>query len=124
MIDLWKRSPGVGLSSADERASIARYLERNPGMSFGARENERLVGILLSGHDGRRGYLYHLAIDPKYRRAGLGKALVENAIEALRNEGIEKCHLFMFKRNRLARRFWQAMGWEERKDIELRSTQL
>ena len=124
MYELWDQSLGVGLSAADERPSISRFLDRNPGLSFGIREDGRLVGTLLAGHDGRRGYLYHLAIDPAYRRKGFGRALVAAAIDALRVEGIEKCHLFMFKKNRLGRSFWQAMGWLGRRDIELRSMQL
>jgi len=116
-IALWLVTEGMGLRPADERQHIARYLERNPGLSFVARDGERLVGTVLLGHDGRRGYLQHLAVDKTYRGQGIGRALVERALEALRAEGINKCHLFVIKSNAPAIDFWSHMGWFKRDDI-------
>jgi len=114
---LWKSSEHIGLSSADNRVEVKCFLERNPGMSKVAVENGRVIGTILCGHDGRRGYLYHLYIDPLYRRKGLGKKLVEVCLENLKKEGIGKCHLFIFGTNGPGKQFWRAMGWQRRDDI-------
>lgn len=77
VMTLWRETPGVGLSAADNREAIAAYLLRNPGLSFAAWDGPRLVGAVLCGHDGRRGYLHHLAVAPAYRRQHLGFELAE-----------------------------------------------
>ena len=110
VIALWKASENVGLSSADERESIEAYLARNPGMSFVAKVNSRIVGAALCGHDGRRGYLHHLVVKKSYRETGIGRRLVEKCMESLRNDGIHKCHLFVFHRNEEGRAFWERIG--------------
>jgi ribosomal protein S18 acetylase RimI-like enzyme len=114
---LWQATEGMGLRPADERQHIARYLARNPGLSFVARDGDRLVGTVLCGHDGRRGYLQHLAVDRAYRRQGIGRALVAQTLDALRAIDINKCHLFVIKTNTAAIEFWKHIGWFERDDI-------
>lgn len=121
---LWRRSPGIGLSQADEPGSIRRYLERNSGQSFTAREEGRLIGVVLCGHDGRRGYLHHLAVDPDHRGRGLGRELARRGLDALRAEGIDRCHLFVQRPNEAAARFWSRLGWWERTDIRMFSIDL
>ena len=119
---LWKATEGMGLSSADEPAAIERYLLRNPGMSFVAYDEAELAGTVLCGHDGRRGYLHHLAVSAGYRRQGVGRELARCALAALHAEGIEKCHLFVYSKNQLGRAFWCAAGWHERPELVLMST--
>lgn len=116
-IALWQRTEGMGLRPADAREPTTRYLERNPGLSFAARDADRLVGTVLCGHDGRRGYLQHLAVDRAYRRQGVGRRLVERVLAALAEIGINKCHLFVIKENEPAVAFWQRIGWFVRDDI-------
>jgi len=111
---LWEATEGVGLSSADSFDNIGRFLERNPGLSFVAVDGAAVVATILCGHDGRRGLIHHLAVAPRYRRAGLGRALVSRALSALRSEGIEKCHLLVFDENGAGRTFWNRVGAEER----------
>jgi ribosomal protein S18 acetylase RimI-like enzyme len=117
VIDLWRQAEGVGLSSADSRESIQAYLERNPGMSFIAEQNGTLVGAVLCGHDGRRGYIHHLAVHPDYRWQGIGRQLVDRCLAALQEVGIQKCHLFIFNQNLSGIRFWESVGWTKRSDI-------
>ena len=117
VIALWQVSDGVGLSSADTPESIQFYLERNPGMSFVAKQDDTVIGAVLGGHDGRRGYIHHLAIHPDYRRQGIGQQLVDFCLEALHAVGIQKCHLFIFKENQSGIAFWKATGWSYREDI-------
>lgn len=125
VIALWRATEGVGLSAADTRESIARYLARNPGMSFVARtEDGRLVGAVLCGHDGRRGYLHHLAVNPGWRGQGIGRKLVENCMNVLQADGIGKCHLFVYNANEIGRAFWTRTGWVERTNLLIMSKDL
>lgn len=124
VISLWKRCEGVGLSEADSRESIQSYLERNPGMSFIAEDNGTIVGAVLCGHDGRRGYVHHLAVHPSYRRQGIGRALVERCVSALQAVSIQKCHLFIFKENLDGIRFWENLGWTSRSEISVISRRI
>jgi len=119
---LWSSSAGVGLSVADNKENIARYLERNPGLSFVALDADQLVGAALCGHDGRRGYIHHLAVEQPHRLQGIGKALVTRCLTALRAAGIDKCHLFVFTANQNAQSFWNEVGWSHRTDLVVMSS--
>lgn len=118
---LWKDSPGVGLSQADSLEAITEFLERNPGLNWVARLNKQLVGTLLCGYDGRRAYLYHLAVHPEYRRQGIGRALVERCLERLKEMRVEKAHLFVYADNQEAVAFWKATGWYPRPELIIMS---
>jgi len=121
VIDLWERTEGIGLSSADSRENISAFLKRNPGFSFIAQNGSEIVGAVLCGHDGRRGYLHHLAVRKDQRLKGIGKELVQSCIQKLRMAGIEKCHLFVFKENREGLEFWSKNGWQIRHDLNIMS---
>lgn len=121
VIALWQSADGVGLSDADSREAIGRYLARNPGLSFTAWDGDLLVGAVLCGHDGRRGYVHHLAVRPSHRRQGIGKALAAHCLDALAAEGIDKCHLFVFAVNADAIAFWKRVGWTQRVDLNVMS---
>jgi putative acetyltransferase len=118
---LWKVTPGIGISDADEPEKIAAYLERNPGLSFVARVEGRLVGAVLCGSDGRRGYLHHLAVTPEFRHQDIGTQLVDYCLEGLQTLGISKCHLFVFAGNAEGRAFWERVGWRLRTDLVILS---
>ena len=118
---LWRATPGIGLSDADAPDKIAAYLERNPGLSFVAQVEKRMVGAVLCGTDGRRGYLHHLAVAPEFRRQGIGAALTEHCLTGLRALGIAKCHLFVFSENAEGRAFWERIGWRLRTDLAIMS---
>ncbi|MGA3084523.1 MAG: GNAT family N-acetyltransferase [Thermodesulfobacteriota bacterium] len=119
VLTLWQQCEGIGLSSADSRENIQSYLERNPGMSFLARTQGLLIGAVLAGHDGRRGYIYHLAVHPNWRRQGFGRQLIDRCLQALKIAGIQKCHLFIFNDNIGGIDFWKSLGWEQRSDISV-----
>lgn len=120
-LDLWRSTEQIGLSSADEPAALAAFLDRNPSLSFVALDGQRLVGAVLCGHDGRRGYIHHLAVAASHRRNRLGSRLVESSLQALASAGILKCHAFVFRGNPHAELFWQPQGWERRDDLLLYS---
>jgi ribosomal protein S18 acetylase RimI-like enzyme len=114
---LWNRSEGVGLSSADSPEAIAAYLARNSGISQVVVDSGEVVGAVLCGHDGRRGYLHHLAVTEEYRRQGIGRIMVERCLAALAEAGIQKCHIFVFKDNQDAQAFWLDTGWVIREEL-------
>ena len=122
---LWNRTPGVGLNAIDDsREGISKYLRRNPSSCFVAMEEGRLAGSILSGHDGRRGVIYHMTVDIAYRRRGIGSALVTAAKNALRNEGITKILLVVMKSNDAGNSFWEALGFTTRDDLVYRNSSL
>lgn len=118
---LWQDGEGIGLSNADSEANIQRFLARNPALSFVAVHNGRIVGAILCGHDGRRGYIYHLFVAKPHRNKGIGRRLVTKSLERLKEEGIDKCHLFVFAWNELGRNFWLNSGWTLREDLVVMS---
>lgn len=122
---LWTGTPGMGLRALDDsREGVARFLRRNPATCFVALEDGRLVGVLLCGHDGRRGHIYHTAVQPAYRRRGIGRALVERVLAALRAEGIHKTALVVYADNELGNRFWESVGFSVRGDLVYRNRSL
>ena len=118
---LWSETEGVGVGPTDSEARVAFYLERNPGMSFVARSDGKVIGAVLGGHDGRRGYLHHLAVRPDWRGMGIGRALVEHCLEKLRQVRIARCNLFVYTHNLSGRAFWEHLGWKERVDLVVMS---
>jgi ribosomal protein S18 acetylase RimI-like enzyme len=123
-LDLWKRTAGMGLSAADEKQEIEKFLKKNSTLCFAAFDGKKLIGTILCGEDGRRGYIYHLAVDETYRKTGIGKKLVQSSLDALKKMGIQKCHLFVIADNKMGIAFWDHIGWELRRDIEVMSMNL
>ena len=117
VIALWLATPGIGLSEADEREAIGAYLARNPGLSLVAVRGDVLVGAVLCGHDGRRGYLNHLAIAPAERGRGLGRALADRCLAGLGALGIAKASIVVFSANAEGQAFWRATGGTARDDL-------
>lgn len=116
--ELWSNTSGMGMRSLDDsKEGISKFLLRNPTSNFVAIVNNEIVGVILCGHDGRRGYIYHTAVKTSHRCTGIGKALLEAAYKALEQEGITKMGLVVFKTNDLGNSFWKSKGWQERKDL-------
>jgi ribosomal protein S18 acetylase RimI-like enzyme len=124
VISLWQKTPGLGLTSSDSKEEINKFLDRNPGFSFVAREGDKLVGAALCGHDGRRGYLHHMAVENDYRKHGIGKYLAESCLDRLKKAGIPKVHLFVYTDNQTGQAFWEATGWVERVELLLYSKEI
>ena len=119
---LWMSCTGMGLNDLDDsEEGIRRYLERNPDTCFVAEEESAIVGVILSGHDGRRGYIYHTAVAPARQRQGIGARLVGAAVTAMRSAGINKAALVVFGRNEAGNAFWERMGFTVREDILYRN---
>ena len=109
-IDLWQKVEGLDIAEGDDRESIRRFLGQNPGLSRVATDGSRMVGAALCGHDGRRGYIYHLAVDPKYQGRRLGERLVTECLEGLRRTGLEHATIMVADDNPRGREFWKRCG--------------
>lgn len=120
--NLWINTSGMGLNSVDDsRGGIEKFLKRNPDTCFVAVDNEKIVGIIMAGNDGRRGYIYHTAVIPEFRGKHVAKNLVEKVLVALENEGITKVALVVFKGNQAGNGFWEKIGFTVREDLIYRN---
>ena len=113
ILKIWQSDAGIGLGPGDEKAGVSRYLKRNPGMSFVAKIRTRIVGTILAGHDGRRGYIYHLFVAPEHRGKQIGNRLLEASLNALKGEGIPRCIVTVLKENAVGNDFWRAKAWTD-----------
>lgn len=114
LIAFWRATDGIWHSNDDERDNLERYLRRNPGLSVVALQDDRIIGTVKCGHDGRRGYLHHLGVVPEYRNQGIGKIMVDVCLKNLAREGITKVRVFVFDGNTDAIAFWKRIGFSER----------
>lgn len=122
---LWMSCTGMGLNNVDDsKEGIDKFLRRNPDTCFVAEEEERIVGVILVGNDGRRGYVYHTSVSPENRSQGIGSKLVQQALDALKQQGINKVALVVFARNELGNQFWEKQGFTTREDIIYRNKAL
>lgn len=120
-VALWRQAEGVKLRDADSREGVEKYLRRNAGLSFVAESDGKLVGTIMAGHDGKRGYIQHLAVEESCRRTGVATHLLRLCLSVLANEGILKSHIHVLCGNESAKAFWQSRGWAARRDIEVYS---
>lgn len=112
---LWSHTGNLGLRSLDDsREGIRRFLKRNPHSNFIAATDHNVIGVILCGNDGRRGYIYHTVVHKNFRNQGIGTQLVNAAINALQKEGITRVCLHVMKTNEPGKRFWINHGWEEK----------
>lgn len=122
---LWMSCPGMGLNNLDDsREGIDRFLKRNPETCFVAEDGAKIVGVIMSGSDGRRGFIYHTAVDSGYRNQGIGSRLVDTALTALREQGIHKAALVVFEKNAGGNAFWEKAGFTSREDLVYRNKAL
>jgi len=114
---LMRRTSGVAVRDMDSREATSRYLIRNPSLSFIAEEEGKMIGVAMSGHDGRRGYLQHVIVESQYRGKGIAHALVTKCLDGLEALGILKTHIDVFVTNEIANSYWAKRGWKKRNDI-------
>lgn len=114
---MWQITSKRALTQADQKSEIEKYLKRNKDMSQVAVIDEKIVGTVLAGHDGRRGFIHHMAVMPQYRRQGIAHAMAQKAIEKITEDGIEKTHIFCYENNFTGQSFWKNFGFVKRDDI-------
>lgn len=120
VLALWRCTEGVGLTESDNKSNIELFLKRNPGLSFVARNEKReIIGAVLCGHDGRRGYLHHLAVATEHRRRRIGTALADRCLAELKKLKMLKCNIFVYGSNAEGKRYWERHGWRVREDLRL-----
>jgi ribosomal protein S18 acetylase RimI-like enzyme len=121
---LWEKTEGMGLHEEDSKKGIARFLRHNRGLCFLAKDNKRIIGTLLCSFDGRRGHLLHLAVAKDCRKQGIGRKLVDKVLARLKAMKVHRCTLCAFIKNQTGRKFWKAVGWQERPDVIFMSKSL
>jgi ribosomal protein S18 acetylase RimI-like enzyme len=112
-LQLWQRVEGLEIAEGDEKENVAQFLARNPGLSRVAVGESTIVGVALCGHDGRRGHIYHLAVDPAYQRCGVGKRLLEECLDGLRKTKVKRVIIMVADDNQRGTKFWERCGWEK-----------
>jgi ribosomal protein S18 acetylase RimI-like enzyme len=112
-LELWQRVEGLEIAEGDDREGVARFLARNPGLSRVATDGSAIIAVALCGHDGRRGHIYHLAVDPGYQGRRLGKRLLDECLAGLRRAGLKRAIILVASDNPRGRKFWRRCGWEE-----------
>ncbi|RAP73387.1 GNAT family N-acetyltransferase [Paenibacillus montanisoli] len=121
MVELWSAIEGLAISGADSKSNIDFYLKRNKGFSFVYEADGRIAGTILCGHDGRRGFIYHVAVKPEFRNQNIGQQMADLCLGKLKEAGIEKCHIFVLDDNEGGNRFWSRTGWEKRSGFSVYS---
>jgi len=112
-VALWNEVEGVEICEGDSRSKLENYLERNPGLSRVAEESGTMAGAVLCGHDGRRGFIYHLAVGAAFRGRGVGRLLLNDCVRGLGGAGIERAIILVAEDNPVGREFWLRNGWED-----------
>ena len=112
-LQLWDRVEGLEIAEGDEKESIGQFLVRNPGLSRVAVDGPTIIGVALCGHDGRRGHIYHLAVDPAYRECGIGRRLLDECLNGLRSCGAKRAIIMVADDNQRGTKFWERCGWEK-----------
>ena len=122
--EVWK-STGQETNGAvtvdDTFEGLDKYIKRNPTTSFVALDGDKVIGVIMAGHDGRRGFFHHVSVMKEYQGQGIGKQLVVNSMDALRKEGIRKVALVAFTDNDLGNGFWEKQGFTVREDLYYRN---
>ena len=113
VLQLWQTVEGLEIAEGDDREGIAQFLARNPRLSRVATDGLTVVGVAMCGNDGRRGHIYHVAVDPAYRRYGLGKRLVQESLDGLRRVGVMRAIILVADYNLGGAEFWKRAGWED-----------
>ena len=122
---LWMSCRNMGFNNLDDsREGITKYLKRNPSTCFVAESEGNIVGVILAGHDGRRGFIHHTAVSEAMRRKKIAARLLEKALEALKEEGINKVACLVFNRNEAGNAFWESQGFTKRDDVAYRNKEL
>ena len=112
-VALWSEIDSVEICEGDSREEVAEYLKRNPGLSRVAEIDGKMVGAVMCGHDGRRGFIYHLAVAPKYRGQGVGKLLLDDCVRGLQRAGLKRAIILVEGQNAAGQKFWLREGWEQ-----------
>ena len=126
LITLWKNTDGIGINGYDDsKKAIKKFLERNPNTCFVMEYNKtEIIGTIMGGNDGRRGFIYHLMVKPEHRKNGIGKKLLEKTETSFGKAGLRRINLVVLKKNITGNKFWDENGYEIRDFICIRSKKI
>jgi len=109
---LWENAgPGIHLRRSDDPGEIQKKLQRDPDLFLIAEIDDKMVGTVLGGFDGRRGMVYHLAVSDQDRRLGIGELLMDELERRLKSKGCIRCYLLVTVENEDAMHFYKKRGW-------------
>ena len=120
IIEIWRKA-GLSIGSSDTKEEVNRMLKKNSNLFLIGKVNDNVVGVVVGGFDGRRGYVHHLAIDPNHQKKGYGRLIMMELINRFRIMGVHKVHLFIEKYNNEVIHFYEKLGWEIRNDLIMMS---
>jgi ribosomal protein S18 acetylase RimI-like enzyme len=113
VIGIWEKiEKGVRVGVSDAPNEIEKKLQRDPELFLVAEKNGELIGTIIGGFDGRRGFIYHVAVVASYRGQGIGSRLMMEVENRLRAKGCIRCHLLVNNDNMEARSFYENHGWK------------
>lgn len=126
IISLWENSEGVVINSRDDSIKyIKKFLARNPRTCFVAEYNNiEIIGTIMGGNDGRRGFIYHLMVKPEHRKNGIGKKLLEKTENNFKKEGIGKIYLLVLESNEIGNKFWEKNDYKFDGNVKFRSKRI
>jgi ribosomal protein S18 acetylase RimI-like enzyme len=113
LINFWKSIEGLYLSDDDSYENLSVFLKRNPKLNFVVLRGDSIIATIKCSHDGRRGYIHHLAVKEGFRKKGIARELVARCLNNLREKGIKEYRVFVVDSNQEAIRFWKHIGFEE-----------
>lgn len=115
---LWKSiEKGVSLSVSDTLDETQKHLGISPDLFLVAEDGGQIVGTVLGGYDGRRGLVYHLAVDTSRRRQGVGSRLMEEIESRLLSKGCLRCYILVTMENQDAMNYYQKRGWNQMTNV-------
>jgi ribosomal protein S18 acetylase RimI-like enzyme len=120
VLEIWKETE-LSVVSSDSKKQVERMIKRNPRLCFVGRVNNKIIGVVMGGFDGRRGYVHHLAVDPDYQNRGFGRLIMKELMERFSTLKVHKVHLFVEKRNEKVINFYENLGWNLRDDLIMMS---
>ncbi len=121
LVAFWTKIDGIELDNTETREQFVFFLANNLGMSFLMIKNDEIIGACLASHNGRRGFLNHLAVAPNHRRKGLAATLINTCIQKLQSEGIQKTYVVLLKDNIEGQSFWKHIGWSQHEEYLMMS---
>ena len=120
VITLWK-AVNLSLGSSDTREEIERVLKRNPTLFLVGKIDEKIISAVFGGFDGRRGFVHHLAVHPKFQKQGYGKLMMNELMKRFKELDVHKVHLFIEIENEGVVDFYSKQGWHLRDDLKMMS---
>ena len=120
VIEVWRKS-GISVGSTDTKEELERIVRRTPQLFLVGKIDEKIIGVVIGGFDGRRGYVHHLAVDPDYQKKGYGKLILGELMNKFLELKVHKVHLFIEKYNEEVIEFYRNLGWEIRDDLIMMS---